>query len=194
MKRAVFLDRDGVLIEDRGPISELSQVHCMEDVAETLRELSAAGFALVVVTNQSIVARGLATEGQIEAIHEHILSEIEAMNGPKIDGVYFCPHHPEASLPTYRQRCECRKPKAGMLIQAAREHGIDLARSWLVGDRMSDINAGAKAGCRTVLVETGMHEAPPILSDGYDEGIRPDFEARSLAEAGEIIRGFVPQR
>ena len=144
--------------------------------------------ALVVVSNQAIVARGLCTEGEVAAVNEQLQAILLRAGAPKIDGWYFCPHHPKATLPKYRQVCECRKPAAGMLEQAAREHAIELAGSFMVGDRISDIVAGAAAGCRTVLVQTGKHTAPPIETvEPVDSTVAADYSCSSLAEASRWI-------
>jgi len=150
--------------------------------------LRASGFQLIVVSNQAVVARGLATEPEVELINRRIGELIEQAGGPRIDAFYYCPHHPKATLPAYRKVCDCRKPEPGMLLRAAREHGIDLKRSFMVGDRMTDIIAGAKAGARTVLIQTGQHTAPPIeTAEPLDPSIKADHVCGSLAEASDWI-------
>ena len=187
--RAVFLDRDGVLVEDKGPLPPSSKLCVLEGVPRALYDLSVAGFRLFVVTNQTVVARGVATEDQVVAVHQQLAEELVRLGGAAPERFYFCPHHPEATLAAYRTDCDCRKPKPGLLRQAAWEHDIDLAGSFLVGDRLSDIQAGAKAGCATILVETGMHEMPPIISAAYEAGIEPDYVCADLPEAAAIILG-----
>ncbi len=185
---AVFLDRDGVLIEDRGLLVDAAEIHLCAGVGRALQLLKAAGFRLVVASNQAVVARGLIGEPELEALHREIQRLIECCGGPLLDAVYYCPHHPEATLPAYRIACPCRKPRPGMLVQAARDHDLDLAASFLVGDRLSDIMAGAAAGCRTVLVQTGMHDAPPIVAaDPIDGHFQPNFTCPDLTAAAEWI-------
>ena len=159
MRRAVFLDRDGVLLEDVHGLVREAQIALFPDVAETLALLRRQGFLLVVVTNQTVVARGLATESRVAELNREIGNRIAAAGGPPPDAFYVCPHHPNATLPEYRVVCDCRKPRAGLLLQAAGDWGIDLRKSFLVGDRLSDIAAGVRAGCGTILVETGEHRA-----------------------------------
>ena len=163
LRAAVFLDRDGVLIEDRGLLVDPAGIHILPGVPTALRKLKEAGFFLAVVSNQAVVARGLISPSDLDALNARIRGLLEAAGAPPLDAAYFCPHHPEAALPQYRVICDCRKPRPGSLLRAAREHGLDLPASFMVGDRMTDVAAGAAAGCRTVLVQTGQHDAPPIV-------------------------------
>lgn len=187
--RAVFLDRDGVLIEDVDLLTESTRIRILPGVPEALARLKAAGFALLVVSNQTVVARGLLDEAQVLALHIEVEARLAASGAPPLDGFYFCPHHPKATLACYRCDCECRKPRPGLLLQAAREHGIDLASSFLVGDRPSDILAGAAAGCRTLWVETGQHQAPPIETIDAPAVPRPDFICADLRAGTRWILG-----
>jgi D-glycero-D-manno-heptose 1,7-bisphosphate phosphatase len=188
MSRAVFLDRDGVLIEDVHLLTRPEQVVIPPDVPGALRALGEAGFKLVVVSNQPVVARGLASEPDVRAVNAHMESLLQRAGAPPLDGIYFCPHHPNATLTAYRVDCDCRKPRPGLLRRAAVELGIDLGASFAVGDRITDIMAGAKAGCRTVLVQTGRHEEKPIeTSEPLDETIQPDHICADLAAAVEWI-------
>ena len=185
---AVFLDRDGVLIEDRGLLVDAAEIRLCPGVGPALQLLKAAGFRLVVASNQAVVARGLIGEPELDALHRELQRLIARCGGPLFDAVYYCPHHPEATLPAYRVACPCRKPRPGMLVKAARDHELDLKASFLVGDRPTDIAAGAAAGCRTVLVQTGMHDAPPIVTaDPIDGQCQPDFTCPDLPAAAEWI-------
>jgi D-glycero-D-manno-heptose 1,7-bisphosphate phosphatase len=186
--RAVFLDRDGVLIEDRDLLTEPSEIRVLAGVPQALGRLREAGFRLVVVSNQTVVARGLATEADVERVNYELNRQLVAAGGSGIDRYYFCPHHPNATMLSYRVNCACRKPQPGLILQAAKDHQFDLASSFLVGDRITDIIAGERAGCRTILVQTGQHDAPPIqTAKPIDVNIKPDWTCASLAEAADWI-------
>jgi len=190
MKPAIFLDRDGVLIEDVDLLTKPEQIRILPHVPRALKALKKAGFALVVVSNQTVVARGLASEADVRAINHRLQELLVREDAPNLDGWYFCPHHPNAVLPAYRAVCECRKPGSGMLLQAAREHDLNLPASFTVGDRITDIVAGAKAGTRTILVQTGKHADPPIeTAEPMDTSIKPDYICPDLLAAAEWILG-----
>lgn len=149
MKPAVFLDRDGTVIEEVGHLGQPDGVVVLPGVPEALRRLRGSGFALVVVTNQAGVARGLFDEAAVAAVNSRTAELLEA-EGIRLDGMYHCPHHPDFTGP-----CDCRKPAPGMLRRAARDLGLDLERSWMVGDHPSDAGAARAAGARPVIVRTG---------------------------------------
>jgi len=154
LRPAVFLDRDGVVIEDSHYLADRSRVRLLPGAAEAIATLNRTGWPVVIVTNQSGVARGLFGEDDVAEVHDH-LAELLRGYGARIDAFHYCPHHPEGAVARYRVDCSCRKPRPGMLVRAAESLGIDLAASWLIGDRVSDLAAGAAVGCRTVLVRTG---------------------------------------
>lgn len=184
MNAAVFLDRDGVLIEDVHLLTRPEQVVIPAGVPGALRALGEAGFKLVVVSNQPVVARGLASESDVRAVHARMESLLQGAGALPLDGIYFCPHHPNATLPAYRVDCDCRKPKPGLLRRAAAELELDLGASFVVGDRITDIIAGARAGCRTVLVQTGKHHEQPIeTSEPLDPTIQPDHTCADVPAA-----------
>jgi D-glycero-D-manno-heptose 1,7-bisphosphate phosphatase len=170
MSRAVFLDRDGVLnralVRDGRPYAprSLAEFELLPDAGRATAALKAVGFRLIVVTNQPDVATGQVEQQTVEAMHERLLDELP------LDDVLACYH-------TDEHDCACRKPKPGMLHEASQRWGIDLARSFLVGDRWRDIEAGRAAGCRTILIETGYRERRAAA----------DWRAASLAEAARII-------
>ena len=157
---ALFVDRDGVLIEDAGFISSPQQVQLLPGVAEALARVNRCGVPVIVITNQSGIARGLLSEKELQAIHAR-LDELLAISGARVDCYYYCPHYPVLGEGEYRQRCGCRKPQPGMLLQAAREFALDLSHSFFIGDRLSDLQAGAAAGCQTILVRTGLGQRWP---------------------------------
>lgn len=149
---AVFLDRDGVVNQNRTDyVLAWEQVRFLPGVFNALRVLAASEFRVVVVTNQSPVGRGLLDLGILQAINRRMVAEIEAAGG-RVDGIYYCPHHPD-------QGCQCRKPRPGLLLQAAAELQLDLSRSYMVGDAVSDVEAALAAGCQPLLVRTGRGES-----------------------------------
>ena len=144
-RRAAFLDRDGVLNVDHGYVFRPQDFEWLPGAIDALLLLQQAGYVLVVVTNQSGVARGFYTLADVEKLHLHLRTTLLAA-GVQLAGMYACPHHPDGVVPEYRVQCACRKPMPGMIEQAAREHGLDLAASCLFGDKTSDIEAGRRAG------------------------------------------------
>jgi D-glycero-D-manno-heptose 1,7-bisphosphate phosphatase len=186
--RAIFLDRDGTLVHARHYPSRPEDLVLYDGIGPDLRALQAAGFRLVVITNQSGIARGLFTESDLCRMHDHLAAEL-ARFGVRLDGVYFCPHHVDGVVPDLAIACDCRKPQPGMLTRAAAERGLDLERSWFVGDILDDVEAGNRAGCRTVLVDLGT-ESPPT-----DPRRRPFAVARDTRHALRIVaatEGFGP--
>ena len=181
LRPAIFLDRDGVIIEDVNYLASPTQVRLIAGSADAIAELNRAGWPVVVVTNQSGVARGMFTLEGVHAVHRHLSDQL-AGYGAKIEAYYFCPHYPTAEVPAYRTECSCRKPKPGMLRQAAAELGLDLARSWMIGDRESDLAAGAAAGASTILVRTG-HGAGTDITTLDRTALTLQLVAKNLADA-----------
>jgi D-glycero-D-manno-heptose 1,7-bisphosphate phosphatase len=153
-RRAVFLDRDGTINVEKDYLHRPEEFEFIPGAPEAIAMLKDAGYLVVVVTNQSGVARGYYGEADVERIHHH-MDELLAAYGTSVDGYYFCPHHPEKGLGAYLTDCDCRKPLPGMLLMAAAELAIDLAASWMIGDKLADMEAGRGAGCATALVLTG---------------------------------------
>ena len=153
MRRAVFLDRDGTINVEKDYLFKIQDFEFIPGAEDAIRNLNDAGYFVVVVTNQSGVARGYYTEEDVELLHRHIASELEKA-GAHIDAWVFCPHHPDGRG-SYSLPCDCRKPLPGMLQEAARRYDIDLESSIMIGDKQVDITAGISAGCRTILVRTG---------------------------------------
>jgi len=152
---AIFLDRDGTINVDHGYVYEIDDFQFIDGVIEAMQELKTMGFALIVVTNQSGIARGKFTEDQFMRLTEWMDWSL-ADRDVELDGIYFCPHHPDAGEGEYRQDCDCRKPKPGMLLDAQKSLDIDMAASYIVGDKAADMQAGQAAGVGTkVLVRTG---------------------------------------
>lgn len=177
---AVFLDRDGTIIEDPGYLADPSAVRLLPSVAEALGLLQKRGFLLVVVTNQSGVARGLMTEATVEQINMTLENLLRA-EGVSLAGTYYCPHHPEG-IPPYREACNCRKPGGGLVERAGREHKLDLNSSYVIGDKLVDIELARQMGMPGILVLTGQGRAG--LTSGE---IQPDYIAPDLIAAARWI-------
>ena len=153
-KSGVFLDRDGTLLEEAGYLDRLERLVFFPYAIDAVRLLNRAGFPVVVVTNQAGIARGIFKESFVAAAHRHISDRLAAA-GARVDAFYYCPHHPEAVVEEFRQACDCRKPQPGMLTRAAADLDLALDRSFVVGDRWHDLEAGQRVGARTLLVRTG---------------------------------------
>jgi D-glycero-D-manno-heptose 1,7-bisphosphate phosphatase len=180
--KAVFFDRDNTLIEDPGYINHPDQVKLLDGVPEALIELRAMGYKLIVVSNQSAIARGIVTEKTLAQIHDR-LRQLLAEKDAYLDKIYYCPYLVDGVIEKYRRESDLRKPNPGMLLTAAREMNLDLAQSWMVGDSPHDIDAGFRAGCKTILLDSPAHlkQLPPGSSV-------PDFKAVNMKEAVNIIK------
>ena len=184
-RAAVFLDRDGTLIEDIGYLRHVRDLALFPWTVDAVRALNQSGLPVVVITNQSGVGRGILTEAVVEELHRHLSAVLEA-GGARIDAYYYCPHHPDATVAAYKKRCDCRKPGRGMIDRASADLGLDPARSFVVGDKWLDVGAARAAGARGLLVRTGYgateEEAPPA-------DLKADMVADNLIEAvGWILR------
>src|SRR5262245_61896553 len=183
VKPAIFLDRDGTLIEERGYLDRLELIEPFPWTSGALRRLRDAGYALVLVTNQAGVARGYFDEAFVQQAHRH-LATLLAADGVVLDGYYYCPHHPEGTVTGYKRTCRCRKPGPGMVEQAAADLGLDVGRSFVIGDKWLDVELAANAGAQGILVRTGYgagtEDAPPA-------GVRVHGVADTLAEAVDLI-------
>lgn len=178
---AVFLDKDGTLVDDVPYNVDPALVRLTRGAGEGLRMLRDAGLPLFVVSNQSGVARGYFAQEALGPVEVRV-RELLRDERVEIEAFRWCPHHPEGTVERYRVACDCRKPRPGMITSLAAEHGIDLARSWMIGDTPADVEAGRLAGCRTILV--GGADADPALT--------PDHAVRDLAEAARIIVAAQP--
>ena len=181
-KRAMFLDKDGTLIEDVPYNVEPEQIRLMRGAGTGLQQLHQMGYQLIVISNQSGVARGYFPESALVAVEQRLRALLELFGVP-LAGFYYCPHHPDGTVANYAIACDCRKPSPGLLRQAAHEHDIDLAESWFVGDILNDVEAGRRAGCQTILLNNG-HETEWILSADRI----PHHVTTDLAEAAAIVK------
>jgi histidinol-phosphate phosphatase family protein len=187
--RAVFLDKDGTLIENVPYNVAPDLIRLTPGAGEGLALLHQRGYRLFVVSNQPGVAFGHFPESALAAVNDR-LRELLAAHGITLSGFTYCPHHPHGRVAPYARVCDCRKPAAGMIVTAARMHGLDLTRCWLVGDILDDVEAGRRAGCRTILIDNG-NETEWVLPPDR----QPHHTATDLAQAAQIIVGeAVPER
>jgi len=186
MKRwAVFLDRDGVINEEVNYLSSPESLKLLPGAAQAIRQLNGRRIPVIVVSNQAGIARGRFSEEQVQKIHDR-LSALLSGEGAHIDRYYYCPHHPTEGLGPYRMDCECRKPKPGLLLKAGSEMRLDLEQSYLVGDNVTDVEAGIRAGVRSILVLTGYGES---LWRSWPAPFQPHHVAHDLGEAVNWILG-----
>ncbi|WP_386692578.1 MULTISPECIES: D-glycero-beta-D-manno-heptose 1,7-bisphosphate 7-phosphatase [unclassified Lonepinella] len=180
MKKAIFLDRDGTLNVDHGYVYQIDDFQFIDGSIEALKELKSMGYLLVVVTNQSGIARGYFTEEQFLQLTEWFDWSL-ADRGVDLDGIYYCPHHPDGKG-EFRQDCDCRKPKGGMLLQAIKELNIDPSKSFIVGDKIEDLQAGMEANvANKVLVKTGK----PVTEQGKNLA---DYVIESVVDLPKLIK------
>lgn len=180
-KQAAFLDRDGVIIQDIDHITKEEDVALIPKAAEAIALLNKK-YKVIIITNQAAVGRGMCSEEQAMKVNLRVISLLEE-KGAKVDATYMCFHHAEKGVGKYKTECDCRKPKPGMLLQAAKEHNLDLTKCFMVGDKKADIKAGLSAGVKTILVMTGYGG-----KDNTAEAI-PDYTANDLYEAASIMLG-----
>jgi len=180
-KKAVFLDRDGVIIEEKEWLTKPEQVKVIANAGKAIAKLNKS-FLVIIISNQPVVGRGMCTEEDVKKTNDVMLKEI-AKDNAKIDAIYNCFHHPIHGIGDYKVECECRKPKPGMILKAAKEFNIDLKSSFTVGDKTGDIKSGYLAGTKTILVQTGYGG-----KEGFNDAV-PDYTAKDLYDAAEIILG-----
>ncbi|HEX8493609.1 MAG TPA: HAD family hydrolase [Pyrinomonadaceae bacterium] len=184
-RRAVFMDRDGTISEEVGYVNHPSRYRVFPYSAEAVRRLNRAGWLAILVTNQAGVARGYFSEEVIEAVHDVLESELEK-DGARLDAIYYCAHHPSVGHPPYRFECDCRKPKPGLIRRAAVDFEIDLAESWMVGDRYSDIELARNAGVHAAFVLSGYGRGEWEYQRSAWKH-EPDLVAEDLLQAVERI-------
>jgi D-glycero-D-manno-heptose 1,7-bisphosphate phosphatase len=180
---AVFLDRDGTLIEEVGYPDRFERLVFYPYTVDAVRLFNRGGLAVVIVTNQAGVARGIFPETFVADAHRYLTDRLER-GGARVDGFYYCPHHPDASVPEYKRACDCRKPRPGLLKQAAADLNVDLTRSFVVGDRWHDIEAGQAVGARSLLVRTGYGRTEEA---SRKPGVVPDATVDNLIAAASWI-------
>lgn len=181
----IFLDRDGTINEEVDFLSSPKDLRLIPGAADAIREANALDAVVCVITNQSGIARGILTEEQLAEIHASLRAEL-ARHGAHVDAVYYCPHHPTMGEPPYRSECDCRKPRTGMVNDAVREFGIEPRRSFVVGDRMLDVQLANAVGATAVIVRTGYGSTE--LSRPVPEGARIDYVAKDLYDAVQFVK------
>jgi len=177
--KTIFLDRDGVINENLNNdyVKRWDEFRFLPKAKEAIKILTDADWSIIIISNQAGIGRGIVSAQAVEEINTRMIDEIERCGG-KVKAVYYCPHRPD-------ENCECRKPKPGMLLRAAREFGIELSKSYLIGDSITDIQAGAQAGCTTVLVKTGWGKEH--LEKRGEWSVNPNYIASDLCEAAELL-------
>lgn len=174
-KPVIFLDRDGVLTEECGYVTSVEQLNIFPYVKDCIRQIHKNGYYAIVITNQSGVARGLFTEDDLLKMNAYLVQQTG------VDAVYYCPHHPEGKVGVYKKKCRCRKPGIGLFQEACKKLDIDLANSYMVGDRAGDILAGQNVGVKTILLESGYG------TERLEEKVEPDYVCRDLREVVELL-------
>ncbi|HMQ31651.1 MAG TPA: HAD family hydrolase [Chloroflexaceae bacterium] len=189
---ALFLDRDGTLVQPRHYPTRPDELLIFAGVPELLRLFQRHGWRIVVITNQSGVARGYLSEGELASMHCCMAADL-GRRGVRLDGVYHCPHHPDGTVAPFNVACECRKPSPGMLLRAAAELDLDLGRSWFLGDILDDVEAGHRAGCRAALVDLGSESrpesalrTPELVGRDTVHALRAIAAVEGLAETAEL--------
>lgn len=186
MNKAIFIDKDGTLIPDIPYNADPEKITLENNGVEGLKQLQDSGYLLIIISNQAGVAKGFFEENRLLVVENRIRNLLSGQ-GIHLDGFYYCPHHPEGKLEKYRLNCSCRKPAPGMLLKAANELNINLSQSWMIGDILNDMEAGYKAGCKTILIDNG-NETEWLLNTAR----QPNFKAKTINQAaGYIIAGAV---
>lgn len=189
LSSAVFLDRDGTINYDPGYLKDPAKVILLDGVAEGIRKLKERfGFKIIVISNQAGVSKGLMTVQDVEAVN-HKINELLSPQDAGIDAFYYCPFHPDFDPP---ERTICRKPSPQMILKAAEEHNIDLGGSFMIGDKISDVEAGINAGVKTIYLKTSLNSEEEI-SILINEGKKPNFVAANFNEAYDYISNFFPE-
>lgn len=183
--RAVFLDRDGTINEQMGYVNHIERFHLLPRVGEAIRLLNEHGWKVVVITNQSGVARGYFPESLVHQVHQKMQDLLKG-EGAYLDGIYYCPHHPDEGIPPYRQKCRCRKPATGMIDDAVKDMNLDCSQSYMIGDRGMDVEFARKVGTKAILVLTGYGKGEWEYFGGQWK-VKPDYVAEDLLAAVQWI-------
>ena len=179
MKKCIFLDRDGNINVEKDYLHKIEEFEFIDGAREAIKIFNDLGYLVVVVTNQSGVARGYYDENSVKTLHEYLQKEVEKIGG-HVDGFYYCPHHPEKGVGQYKLNCNCRKPEPGMFLKAQKDFDIDFSSSIMVGDKISDVKAGENLGMRSILVRTG-------------HGLEEEKKLKNQCEIHETLYEFAKQ-
>ncbi len=183
-RKAIFLDRDGVINEEVDQLCKVEDLKIYDSTAKAIKKINEIGDLAIIISNQPMIAKGFMTENDLNGIHKKIETEL-GKKGAKIDAIYYCPHHPDigfpGEIPELKIKCNCRKPEIGLFLKAKKDFNIDLKNSYSIGDKTSDILAGKRAGCKTILVKTGYGGKDKLFN------AKPDFVAKNLSEVIKII-------
>ena len=182
--KAVFLDRDGTLIRERGHIGTIQKVRFIRGAFTALKKLRQSGFKIVIVSNQSGIARGIISQSQVEKVNRHILNVLN-LHDIKIDALYYCPHHPKYGNGNYKKKCACRKPAAGMAKTAQKKLNLSLRKCYVIGDKLTDVELAQKINAKGILVLTGFGKEQ--LSGSDNQSAQPHFVARDILGASKWI-------
>jgi len=185
-KIGIFLDRDGTISEEIGYIDNVEKFSLYNFSPRAIKKLNVLGVKVIVVTNQAGIAKGLYTEETLHSIHKKMIEQLEK-EGAHIDDIYYCPHHSDGKIKAYSINCECRKPKSGMIVKASKKFNFNLKHSFIVGDKIIDLEAGSRLGSRSILVLTGHGRDSLKKINNENKSEKPDFIAENLLEASEII-------
>lgn len=185
--KAIFIDKDGTLIPDIPYNVDPGKISLQDGALAGLHQLQEAGYLLIIISNQSGVARGFFKEEALLDV-QHKIEHLLAEKGVVLNGFYYCPHYPNAAIKEYAVECDCRKPQPGMLLKAAGELDIDLSQSWMIGDILNDVEAGKNAGCSTVLIDNG-NEKDWLIN----EVRMPDYKAKNIEEAAAQILNYISE-
>jgi D-glycero-D-manno-heptose 1,7-bisphosphate phosphatase len=183
---AIFLDRDGTIIEEIGFLDSPEKINIIPGTLRALKIFQNLNYKLIIVSNQSGVARGFFDETTAQIVNEKIL-DMFSKNGIKIDGIYYCPHHPDYGSPKYKINCNCRKPKPGMIYQAVEEHKLDILQSIMIGDKLSDVLTGKNLGMESILVLTGFGKNQRLKLESVGSSHQPDYVANDIYQAALLI-------
>lgn len=184
MRKAVFFDRDGTINEEVGYIRDLANLKLIKGAAESIEKLRKAGFLAILITNQSGPARGYYSEDWVKTLNSTVQDLLKA-EGTMLDEIYYCPHLPDGIVPEYTKDCDCRKPNTALYLQAKEKFDIDLANSFMIGDKATDVEAGHNAGCKGVLLKTGYGNQ--VLEGTYQNLPDADYVAEDINDAANWI-------